>query len=266
MSFGYDVLGFGSFPNRSSLVPLEATGGTKTTSGLFTIHTFTSSGTFAVQSGTRDADYLVIAGGGGGFRAGAAGDTKGGGGAGGYRNTVSGEYSGRNSAAESQLPIEAGNYTVTIGAGGANSPDSSVAATKGADTVFGSITSLGGGASGNGIGFDPIQNGGSGAGGRGDNSANINGGSGTAGQGFDGGNSVAGTNQQGGGGGGAGGAGAVGSDSSNGIGGVGLSSNITGSAVTRAVGGNRHGDPAANTGGGGIGSGASGVVIIRYLT
>ena len=169
MSFGYDVLGFGSFPNRSSLVPLEATGGTKTTSGLFTIHTFTSSGTFAVQSGTRDADYLVIAGGGGGLTS--AGKTRGGGGAGGYRNTVDGEYSGRNSAAESQLPIEAGNYTVTIGAGGANSPDSSVAATKGADTVFGSITSLGGGASGNGIGFDPIQNGGSGAGGRGDNSS-----------------------------------------------------------------------------------------------
>lgn len=263
MSFGYDVLGFGSFPNRSQLVPLEATGGTITTSGAFTIHTFTSSGTFAVQSGTRDADYLVIAGGGGGFR---DEDTKGGGGAGGYRNTVAGEYSGRNSAAESQLPIEPGNYTVTIGAGGANSPSSTGTATKGADTVFGSITSLGGGASGSSFTFDPIQNGGSGAGGRGDNSANINGGSGTAGQGFDGGNSVAGTDQQGGGGGGAGGAGAVGSDSSNGIGGVGLSSSITGSAVTRAVGGNRHGDPAANTGGGGIGNGASGVVIVRYLT
>ena len=260
MSFGYDVLGFGSFPNRSSLVPLEATGGTITTSGLFTIHTFTSSGTFAVQSGTRDADYLVIAGGGGGLTL--AGKTRGGGGAGGYRNTVAGEYSGRNSAAESQLPIEPGNYTVTIGAGGAEGPPS----TKGADTVFGSITSLGGGATGSSFQFDPIQNGGSGAGGRGDNSFNINGGSGTAGQGFDGGNSVAGTNQTGGGGGGAGGAGAVGSESSNGIGGVGLSSSITGSAVTRAVGGNRHGDPAANTGGGGIGSGASGVVIIRYLT
>ena len=140
MSFGYEVLGFGSFPNRSTLEPFNATGGTKTTSEGFTIHTFTSSGTFAVQSGTRDVDYLVIAGGGGGFK---DLDSKGGGGAGGYRNTVSGESSGRNSAAESQLPIDAGNYTVTIGAGGTQSPAAgSEGATKGANTVFETITSL----------------------------------------------------------------------------------------------------------------------------
>ena len=43
-----------------------ATGGTKSTSGDKTVHTFTSPGTFTVSSGSRDnLEYLVVAGGGG---------------------------------------------------------------------------------------------------------------------------------------------------------------------------------------------------------
>ena len=62
--FGYNISGFGSFPNR--FAGIEATGGTITTSGNFKVHAFTSSGTFEVTTvgelGT--VEYLVIAGGG----------------------------------------------------------------------------------------------------------------------------------------------------------------------------------------------------------
>ena len=61
--FGYNTLGFGSFPNR--FVGMVATGGTITTDGDFKVHTFNSSGTFEVTTvgeiGT--VEYLVIAGG-----------------------------------------------------------------------------------------------------------------------------------------------------------------------------------------------------------
>ena len=45
---------------------IVATGGTKTTSGAYTIHTFTSSGTFQITANSGPVEYLVIAGGGGG--------------------------------------------------------------------------------------------------------------------------------------------------------------------------------------------------------
>ncbi len=58
---------------------------------------------------------MVVAGGGGGGLL-----QGGGGGAGGYRNSVSGETSGRGSVAETPLTLAlATNYTVTVGAGGA---------------------------------------------------------------------------------------------------------------------------------------------------
>jgi hypothetical protein len=56
---------------------MVATGGTKTTSGAYTIHTFTSSGTFAVSGASATVDYMIVAGGGGG------GATRAGGGGGG---------------------------------------------------------------------------------------------------------------------------------------------------------------------------------------
>ena len=48
--------------------PFTATGGTKTTGGGYTIHTFTSTGaaTFVVNTGVGNVEYLVVAGGGGG--------------------------------------------------------------------------------------------------------------------------------------------------------------------------------------------------------
>src|SRR6056300_605883 len=59
-------------------VGFSATGGTITTSGNYTIHTFTSSGTFQVTAGSKNIEVLVVAGGGGG-----GGDNSGAGGAGG---------------------------------------------------------------------------------------------------------------------------------------------------------------------------------------
>lgn len=218
-----------------------------------------------------NVDFLVIAGGGGANDA--AGD---GGGAGGYRTSYS--TSGKNSAAESKVEITSGtNYSVTIGAGGNGGNwnyGSPSASTSGSNSSFATKTSTGGGKSG--------ANGGSGGG---------NGGKGTADQGFDGGTSRVNTfNQGGAGGGGAGGAGGSaslvfgGEPSPQGVSlgarGNGLASSITGSSVTRSIGGSGGGQTGAgqsgggaNTGGGGAGGGAtnsggggggSGVVILRF--
>ena len=54
MSFGYRILGFGAGGGRPEF--MEATGGTVTTSGNDKIHTFNSSGTFTVTTGTDPTD------------------------------------------------------------------------------------------------------------------------------------------------------------------------------------------------------------------
>ena len=68
--------------------PISATGGSKSTSGLYTIHSFTSPGaaTFVVSEGNDNIQYLVVGGGGGG--------SQGGGGGGGMRTNVPGENPG----------------------------------------------------------------------------------------------------------------------------------------------------------------------------
>ena len=96
------------------------------------ITTFNSSGTFAAQPKSSQADILVIAGGGGG-----GGTLGGGGGAGGYREITA-------------HPIPLSPVPVTVGAGGAGA----TSGTRGADgnnSVFGAgspITSTAGGGGG----------------------------------------------------------------------------------------------------------------------
>ncbi len=191
-------------------------------------------------------EYLVIGGGGGGGAGSAAG---GGGGAGGY-------LTGTNYAL---TPGTA--YSITVGAGGAGStnPDNNNAS-NGGDSVFGSITALGGGG---GAGTGPASasyagdglTGGSGGGGR----YGGNGGAGTSGQGNAGGASTSGGNRGSGGGGGAGGAGVDGTSSKGGNGGVGLASSITGTSVTRAGGGGGgYWNPGGSIGTGGAGGGGNG--------
>jgi hypothetical protein len=210
------------------------------------------------------ASYLVVAGGGGG---GDSGDIGGGGGAGGYLTGTA-----------SLNPTL--SYTVTVGAGGA--PD-----VNGSNSVFNSVTSIGGGKGGTNAGASPSATGGSGGGG---GATNGTGSAGTSGQGFAGGN---GDSVNGGGG---GGASEAGNTDGQGYGGDGTASSITGSSVTYAGGGGGSAFSAAdgypggdggggkgggtsvaptggtaNTGGGGGGvrsgagmSGGSGIVIISY--
>jgi len=219
------------------------TGGTITTSGSYRIHTFTSSGTFANTLAGLEVEYLVIAGGGGSGR-----QHGGGGGGGGYRCSVVGETSGAGSSAETKLTLSStGNKTVTIGAGGTGSSGTGVAGTNGANSVFDSITSTGGGGGGsfhdvlssNSDGLDGGSGGGAGAYSA-TNSAcgtGADGGTGTSLQGKNGGDA----NYAGGGGGGASVVGEAGCNASPGgdagNGGAGISSSITGSSVGRAGGG-----------------------------
>jgi len=218
-----------------------------------------------------ELEYLIIAGGGAGGM-GDGSDRAGGGGAGGYRSSRVGQLSGGTAVAEPKFQAIRGTaYTVSIGAGGAamsnatgNRPGNS-----GSTTRFGPVWSTGGAGgapdktSGNGLGGS-----GNGCGGQGI-ATNTTGGPGIPGQGFKGGDRT-GTNTNGAGGGGAGGAGGIPTA------GVGASSDITGSAVTRAAGGagNNTTSGGANTGTGGggtttaanSGAGGSGVVIVRFPT
>ena len=212
-------------------------------------------------------EYLIIAGGGGGGHG--DGTSRGGaGGAGGYRCSVSGELSGGGASSEPVFYAREGvSYTVTVGAGGASgyaSPDN--AGGSGETSSFGPVWSTGG-AGGPRNYTTATGHGGSGAGAGAQNLGVLRYGSpGIPGQGYAGGN-MQGSSSNAGGGGGAGGAG------SQPTAGVGVSSSITGSAVTRATGGpgNSQTTGAANTGDGGgsgfgaayAGVGGSGVVILK---
>ena len=163
MSFGYQVLGFGSGGVSGTFI--EATGGTITCSGDYKIHTFTGPGTFCVSAvgcaaGSETVDYMVVAGGGsGGNGSSAGGYAAGAGGAGGYREssgTASGCYTvSPLGACVSALPVAVAGYPVCIGAGGTVNPAVNGAGNNGTDSVFTgttTITSAGGGAGGGGGG------------------------------------------------------------------------------------------------------------------
>jgi len=248
-------------------------------------------GTSATSGNLPTVSYLVIAGGGSGGADPSNGASAAGGGAGGYRNSYSGDtYSGGSSSLESPLAITLGtNYTVTVGAGGTAPPNTGSSWNNGNNSVFATITSLGGGGGNNSNTVDGDVGSG---GGRQNSSAGIPGGAGTTGQGTAGGDGLRpGSDFMGGGGGGAGTAGTNATSSAAGSGGSGLASTITGSSVTRGGGGaassylNNHGSAglggggsavggagSANTGGGGgagrrgasAGAGGSGIVILRY--
>jgi hypothetical protein len=183
-------------------------------------------------------EYLVVGGGGGGGHDGA------GGGGGGQVKT-------------GNVSLAAGTYSITIGAGGANSTTTGGQAGDGGTTTLNfptAISSIGGGGGGskqaNGR---PGANGGGG----GHNASAINtGGAGTTG-GFSGGTNGATGNTSGGGGGGGGAAGA-GTNGPAGNGGPGVASNISGATAHYGGGGGGGSHNAAGTGIGGIGGGGTG--------
>lgn len=219
-------------PFPSGVAVLAASDVTGTT-GSPTISTFTSGGTgytvykFTASSGSITlgkagvCDILIVGGGGGG-RDGTQSCGGGGGGVIHYTDFL----------------LQSGANSITVGAGGA-------IASKGGDSILGSLTAVGGGR-----GIDGAFSVGGSSGGATSNQFAV------PGQG----NSGA-TGSGGLGGGGAGGA------ASGSTAGVGLSVSITGSAVTYAAGGfgGVGSAPAANTGNGGPRdiAGASGVVIIK---
>jgi hypothetical protein len=251
------------------------TGGTKTTSGIYTIHTFTASGTFTVA--TAGVEYLVVGGGGGGGGGYSGGNWTGGGGGGGggYRSSVAGESSGGGNGAESALAVGLGAHPIVVGAGGSggwltndgtNGSDSYIQNPSLVDLVR--STGGGGGAGAQWYTRRDGLAGGSGGGAAGRQAGSLAG-SGTASQGYNGGG--AGINRGSGGGGGAGGLGVGSANAGNdgyynyakthgGTGGPGVFSSITGSSIQRGGGGGGGADETFNylPGIGGLGGGGAG--------
>ena len=198
--------------------------------------------------------YLIVGGGGSG-----GGDLGGGGGAGGVLASTASVTSGTS-------------YTITVGAGGAQTGTtrgSNTVGNSGTSSTAFSLTAVGGGGGGayaNTSGsISNGQSGGSGGGGSGyDAPATGNGGSGTSGQGYAGGMAgLPASSYNAGGGGGAGGVGAnsVTGNTGGGAGGVGVSSSISGSAVFYGGGGggSSYGGSTGTAGGvGGNGGGGNG--------
>src|SRR5258706_5386767 len=260
MEYSSDAAAQAAYVSQSPPSPATytATGGTITTSGLYTVHTFTSSGTFT-PAAVMDVDALVVAGGGGGGKSASGWGGPGGVGAGGM-------------VYQTVFRVAATPITVTVGGGGAGAT-TTAKGTTGNNSVFSTLTASGGGGGGAGSLGGGLA-GGSGGGGAYSATA---GGAGTAYQGTSGGT---GNSRFVGVGDGAGGAGSAGTTSaSNNGGGAGGANTISGSSVTYSAGGNTGAvgtfNGTANTGNGGSGgydttynggNGGSGVVIIRYLT
>jgi len=267
--------------------PVVTTGGTITnytangSNGVngvqYRVHSYTTVGSsnFNVTDAGTDSqvDYLIVAGGGGG-----GGNTGGGGGAGGV---ISGNTG-----------VNSNTYTVTVGSGGIGGSTSQTGQ-NGSNSSFSGVTAIGGGRGATNAHNHGPSIGGSGGGGA---EFGLIGASGTSGQGNNGGTATSWTapHYGAGGGGGAGAPGGNGNSGAAGNGGMGIQSSITGTALFYGGGGGggtylggtlgnggsggggsapaENGQP--NTGGGGggqinnltaaAGSGASGIVIIRY--
>lgn len=224
-------------------------------------------------------EYVIVGGGGGGGPQ--ASRTSGGGGGGGFRSSLRGGTTFKGGITEVTIIFTSNlSFPVTVGAGGAS-------ATKGSDSIFGTVTAEGGGA-----GTSTSNGGNGGCGGGPGGTPGLTGGVGTHGA-----NGGGGGDYGGAGGGGSLSNGGTGTSNTGAAGGSGTASTITGSSVTRAGGGgggsffnasgagggaggggtgagasNNGTNGTANTGGGGggassartAGSGGSGVVILSY--
>jgi len=211
---------------------------------------------FAIDAGSERSfndipttvEALVIAGGGGG---GVGSNAGGGGGAGGVINNTAYSLSSTTS------------FAITVGAGGAGKTGRG-SGTNGANSVFGTLTAVGGGRGGghpNGGGSVQPNSGGSGGGG----AYNSTGAAGTSGQGFAGGTGavIGGKPTPNDGGGGGGGAGAVGVDAQGsggpgGNGGAGATYSTSGFSTVYAGGGGGATNDSTSMSTGGTGGGGAG--------
>ena len=205
----------------------KATGGTVTTSGGYTYHTFFSSGMFTPTAAITGAEVLVVAGGGG-----TSGSVDGGAGAGGLVYASSQSYSSGI------------GYSAIVGAGGAGGVPGSQRGSNGTNSSFASGTVAIGGGSGNGALSSGSGGSGGGQGAPGPGTL----GTGTSGQGNNGGATGGAYGGGGGGAGAAGGAGGV--NTRGGIGGVGSSAYTAWGSAT-ATGHNAGGTYYYAGGGGG---------------
>jgi hypothetical protein len=215
---------------------------------IITSFTATGSSTFSVPSGLTAVQVLMVAGGGG-----AGGRAGGGGGGGGMIEMPS-------------FPVTpGGSVSYTVGGGGIGAPGAAGFGFNGSNSVFGSLTAIGGGGGGdagdnpdNPAGVGNGRPGGSGGGAGYGNSGGTAtqpsqpGNSGTYGYGYPGGAGGAAPDYNCGGGGGAGSAGSNSTPTSRGNGGNGRASSISGSSVTYAGGGGG-GDHVPTTPSGGLG-------------
>ena len=278
-------------------------GGTKTTYGSYTVHSFLSSGSFVLTHApdSLTCDILVVGGGGAGGSGQAGAYEAGGGGAGGMRTFPN-------------QPVGTGNFTVTVGLGGTAIAPGYAPGLAGYSELaipsplrsegggIGGQTDMAGssfGGSGGGCrrgGTSGGQNHVAGPGKQDDNPSP----SPVPSQGSAGGGGYnSGASSGGGGGGGAGGVGGNGSNNTGGAGGTGLQNNYrTGSNVfyagggggvgfsgNGAAGGSSIGGSGGETGGDGVGNsgsgggaghsggptnnggdGGSGIIVIRYAT
>jgi hypothetical protein len=263
----------------NTLPYIEATGGSISTFGGFTIHTFSSSGDFEILSGEGMVEYLVVGGGGGGGKTSHAG----GGGGGGV-------LTGLEVLGPVVIPVTVG----TGGAGGTQFPSAGGSGTpqSGTSTSFLTLTAIGGGAGASlndNITEFPSGFAKSGAGGGAGASSDFYQTGATSSlpaQGFKGGDGSTVLGQQPGGGGGAGGPGEDFDEANDNIalGGIGIFSSITGTSIEYGKGADGYGvlysgpfpiHP-TNNGQGGINGiegitpatngrpGSNGVVVIRY--
>ena len=247
---------------------------TTSTTGVYTVVTFTATGScdWTVPSGVTNVEYVMVAGGGGGGGNSATGSLAGGGGGGGVKNGV--------------LTLTSGaTTTITVGTGGTAGAYGSRGGNGGGSAIGTTTTTGGGGGATPGL---TGSNGGSGGGGGFNRTA---GGTGVTSEGYRG--ETPGFSTSGGGG---GGGAEPGGFTNYGNGGRGRSSQITGSWSAYGGGGGGYysasttggsgggGKPALTVGGtatagtdglgggggagyGGVGAkGGSGIVIIRYVS
>ena len=111
----------------------SASGGTKTTSGSKTIHTFTNSGTFTVTSNSANVRALIVGGGGAG--GGQGGNDGSGGGGGGLVRFVT------------AIPVSTspGSYPIVIGGGGGATGSNTLGVDGSSSSAFGNTSPGGGG-------------------------------------------------------------------------------------------------------------------------
>ena len=131
---------------RYPTADITATGGTVTTDGSDTIHSFTSDGNFVISSGTGTVQHLIIGGGGSGGSSASNGAGMGGGGAGGVIQGTATMSSGTY-----PVVVGTGGVQTNIGTGNNNPPDQCSnqyysTGDKGTSSTFNGLEAYGGGA------------------------------------------------------------------------------------------------------------------------